>query len=102
VPNDGIDIQTNDNQEVKSVFEGRVKAVAVVPGDMRYVVLIQHGEYFTVYAKLKEVYVSQGDIINVNQSIGIVNTNKNGTSEVQFQIWKNTQKLNPENWIAKK
>jgi septal ring factor EnvC (AmiA/AmiB activator) len=102
IPNDGIDIQTSENQEVRCVFEGRVKAVAVVPGDMRYVVLVQHGEYFTVYAKLKEVYVSQGDIIMVNQIIGIVNTNKNGTSEVQFQIWKNTQKLNPENWIAKK
>lgn len=102
VPNDGIDIQTQENQEVRAVFEGKVKAVAVVPGDMRYVVLIQHGEYFTVYAKLKEVFVQQGDIINVDQRIGIVNTNKNGTSEVQFQIWKNKQKLNPENWIAKK
>jgi septal ring factor EnvC (AmiA/AmiB activator) len=102
VPNDGIDIQTQENQEVRSVFEGIVKAVAVVPGDMRYVVLIQHGEYFTVYAKLKEVFVSNGDSIRVNQRIGVVNTNKNGTSEVQFQIWKNTQKLNPENWIAKK
>jgi murein DD-endopeptidase MepM/ murein hydrolase activator NlpD len=102
VPNDGIDIQTNENQEVRSVFEGKVKAVAVVPGHMRYVVLIQHGEYFTVYAKLKEVFVSQGSIIGVNQRIGVVNTDKNGTSEVQFQIWKNKQKLNPENWIAKK
>ena len=102
VPNDGIDIQTQENQEVRSVFEGKVKAVAVVPGDMRYVVLIQHGEYFTVYAKLKEVFVHQGEQINANQRIGIVNTNKTGTSEVQFQIWKNTQKLNPENWIAKK
>ena len=102
VPNDGIDIQTNENQEVRSVFEGKVKAVAVVPGHMRYVVLIQHGEYFTVYAKLKEVFVSQGSIIGVNQRIGVVNTDKNGTSEVQFQIWKNKQKLNPENWIAQK
>jgi septal ring factor EnvC (AmiA/AmiB activator) len=102
VPNDGIDIQTQENEEVRSVFEGKVKAVAVVPGDMRYVVLIQHGDYFTVYAKLKEVFVSQGDAVAVNQRIGLVNTNKNGTSEVQFQIWKNKQKLNPENWIAKK
>jgi len=102
VPNDGIDIQTKENQEVRSVFEGKVKAVAVVPGHMRYVILIQHGEYFTVYAKLKEVFVSQGAIIGVNQRIGVVNTDKDGTSEVQFQIWKNKQKLNPENWIAKK
>jgi septal ring factor EnvC (AmiA/AmiB activator) len=102
VPNDGIDIQTNENQEVRSVFEGEVKRVAVVPGGMRYVVLIQHGDYFTVYAKLKQVFVGQGDRVSINQRIGVVNTDRNGTSEVQFQIWKNTQKLNPENWIAKK
>jgi murein DD-endopeptidase MepM/ murein hydrolase activator NlpD len=102
VPNDGIDIQTNENQEVKVVFQGLVKAVAVVPGEMRYVVLVQHGDYFTVYAKLKKVLVNQGQFVNPNESIGIVNTDKNGTSELQFQIWKNNQKLNPENWLAKK
>jgi murein hydrolase activator len=102
IPNNGIDIQTSENQEVRAVFEGLVKAVAVVPGEMRYVVLIQHGEYFTVYAKLKEVSVSKGSIVRANQKIGVVNTDNKGTSEVQFQIWKNNQKLNPENWLAKK
>jgi septal ring factor EnvC (AmiA/AmiB activator) len=102
VPNDGIDIQTNSNEEVRSVFEGLVKAVAFVPGDMKYVVLIQHGEYFTVYAKMKEVTAKKGQIVKANESIGIVNTNKDGVSEIQFQIWKNNQKLNPENWIVKK
>jgi len=102
VPNNGIDIQTNENEEVHAVFEGLVKAVAVVPGEMRYVVLIQHGEYFTVYAKLKEVSVSKGNVVRANQKIGIVNTDSKGTSELQFQIWKNNQKLNPENWLAKK
>ncbi|MBS0000633.1 MAG: peptidoglycan DD-metalloendopeptidase family protein, partial [Cyclobacteriaceae bacterium] len=97
VANNGIDIQTNENQEVRAVFEGLVKAVAVVPGEMRYVVLIQHGEYFTVYAKLREVIVSKGSIVRANQKIGIVNTDSKGTSELQFQIWKNSQKLNPEN-----
>jgi septal ring factor EnvC (AmiA/AmiB activator) len=102
VPNNGIDIQTNENEVVHAVFEGMVKQVAVIPGEMRYVVLIQHGEYFTVYAKLKEVSVSKGNIVRANQKIGIVNTDTKGTSEVQFQIWKNNQKLNPENWLAKK
>jgi len=102
VPNDGIDIQTNENELVHAVFEGLVKAVAVVPGEMRYVVLIQHGEYFTVYAKLKQVSVSKGQIVRANEKIGVVNTDKNGVTELQFQIWRNNQKLNPENWIAKK
>ena len=102
VPNDGIDIQTNENQEVNAVFKGQVKAIAVVPGEMRYVVLVQHGDYFTVYAKLKKVHVNQGQSITPDDSLGVVNTNKNGTSELQFQIWKNNQKLNPENWLTKK
>jgi septal ring factor EnvC (AmiA/AmiB activator) len=102
IPNNGIDIQTNENEVVHAVFEGLVKAVAVVPGEMRYVVLIQHGDYFTVYAKLKEVSVSKGNVVRANQKIGVVNTDNKGTSELQFQIWKNNQKLNPENWLAKK
>lgn len=102
VPNNGIDIQTSENEEVHAVFDGLVKAVAVVPGDWRYVVIVQHGDYFTVYAKLKEVFVKQGQILHTNDPIGVVNTDRNGTSEIQFQIWKNKEKLNPENWIVKK
>jgi murein DD-endopeptidase MepM/ murein hydrolase activator NlpD len=102
VPNDGIDIQTNSNEVVKGVFNGTVKAIAFVPGDMKYVVLIQHGEYFTVYAKMKEVNVKKGQVVQTNEPLGIVNTNRDGVSELQFQVWKNNQKLNPENWIVKK
>jgi murein hydrolase activator len=102
VSNDGIDIQTNTNEIVKGVFDGTVKAIAFVPGDMKYVVLIQHGEYFTVYAKMKEVNVKKGQVVQTNEPLGIVNTNRDGVSELQFQVWKNNQKLNPENWIVKK
>ncbi len=102
VPNDGIDIQTSENADVHVVFQGIVKAIAYVPGDMRYVVLVQHGDYFSVYAKLKDVSVVKGQILNANERIGVVNTDNYGRSEIQFQVWKNNEKLNPENWIAKK
>ncbi len=102
VPNYGVDIQTNSNEVVKAVFDGVVKAIAFVPGDMKYFVLIQHGEYFTVYAKLKDVSVKQGQVVKANDPIGIVNTNNDDVSEVQFQVWKDNKKLNPENWLAKK
>lgn len=100
--NDGVNIQTTANAEVKSVFAGEVKMVAVIPGDMKNVVIIQHGEYFTVYARLKEVAVKKGQQVNADQVIGKVNTDTQGVSEVQFQVWKNAQKLNPEDWLAKK
>ncbi len=102
IPNDGIDIQTNSNEVVRAVFEGEVKAIAFVPGEMKYVVLIQHGEFFTVSAKLREATVKKGQIVKSNEPIGIVNTNKDGISEIQFQVWRNNQKLNPENWIVRK
>ncbi len=101
VRNDGINIQTKKNEKVRAVFSGKVKKIVVVPG-MKYVILIQHGNYYTLYARLKEVYVQMGQQIEINDVLGTVNTDQNGVSELQFQIWKNTTKLNPEIWLVKK
>lgn len=102
MPNDGVNIQTKKNEQVKAVFNGVVKKIAIVPGEFKYVVIMQHGSYFTVYAKLKKVNVKMGQQISRNDVIGEVNTDVDGTSEVQFQVWKNTQKLDPELWLAKR
>jgi septal ring factor EnvC (AmiA/AmiB activator) len=101
VNNDGIDIQTNENEEIRAVFDGEVRNVAFIPG-MNNVVMIQHGEFFTVYAKLKDVKVKKGDKITAKETLGIVYTDSDGTSEIQFQVWKNSQKLNPEQWLFNK
>lgn len=101
VRNDGINIQTKKNEKVKAIFTGKVKKIVVVPG-MKYVILIQHGNYYTLYARLKEVYVQMGQHIEINDVLGAVNTDQNGVSELQFQIWKNTTKLDPETWLVKK
>lgn len=102
MPNDGVNIQTKENEKVKAVFNGIVKKIAIVPGEFKYVVIIQHGTYFTVYAKLKKVDVKMGQQLLRDDVIGEVNTDLDGVSEVQFQVWKNTQKLDPELWLAKK
>ena len=102
MPNDGVNIQTKENELVRAVFNGVVKKIAIVPGEFKYVVIMQHGSYFTVYAKLKKVDVKTGQQVSINDVIGEVNTDVDGTSEVQFQVWKNTQKLDPELWLAKR
>ena len=102
MPNDGVIIQTKENEKVKAVFTGTVKKIAIVPGEFKYVVIVQHGTYFTVYAKLKQVNVKSGQLVKVNDVIGEVNTDVDGVSEIQFQVWKNTQKLDPELWLAKR
>jgi murein hydrolase activator len=96
--NDGVNIQTKQNEKVKSVFEGEVRRVAFIPS-VGSTVFIKHGEYFTVYAGLKEVYVKEGQKVIVNQEIGSVISNIDGISELRFQIWKNTSALDPQSWL---
>ncbi|GAB3951045.1 hypothetical protein GCM10028805_30360 [Spirosoma harenae] len=99
VENQGIDIQTNAGEGVRSVYDGIVQDVTNMPG-MNNVVAIQHGDYFTIYAKLRSVSVRIGQRVKARESIGTVATDKNGVSEIQFQIWKEFTKLNPESWLT--
>jgi septal ring factor EnvC (AmiA/AmiB activator) len=96
--NQGIDIQTSAGVAVKTVYDGVVMDVTNL-GVMRNVVFVQHGDFYTVYAKLKSVNVRPGQKLKARDSIGTVATGEDGVSEVNFQIWKNTNKLNPELWL---
>ncbi|RIV27332.1 peptidase M23 [Fibrisoma montanum] len=98
VENQGVDIQTNAGETVRTVYDGIVQDVTSMPG-MNNVVAIQHGDYFTVYAKLRSVSVRTGQRVKAREPIGTVATDKNGVSELQFQIWKEFTKLNPESWL---
>lgn len=101
--NNGIDISTAAGSPVRAVFEGVVTKVANIDGSV--MVMISHGEYFTVYTKLAQALVKSGDKINVKQVIGRVGTNEEGLDMVNFQIWKITGNdfatVNPTNWIAR-
>jgi len=99
--NNGIDIQTQANEKIRTVFKGTVSAVVTIPG-MNNAVFVRHGEYLTVYANLRTVNVKVGDQLENNQVIGEVFTNRDGLSELHFEIWKNTTHLNPSSWLAKR
>jgi len=96
--NDGINIQTKQNEKVKAIFDGEVRAVAFIPS-IGNSVIISHGDYYTVYSGLKEVQVSKGQKVNTNQEIGQVLTNVDGIAELRFQIRKNTTPIDPEQWL---
>ncbi|WP_242920611.1 murein hydrolase activator EnvC family protein [Pontibacter liquoris] len=101
VENRGIDIQTTQGATARAIFEGKVLTVASVPG-MNNIVMVQHGDYFTVYAKLKTVSVTPGQTIKLKDVIGTVYTDPDGTTALQFQIWKNSNNLNPATWLIHK
>jgi murein hydrolase activator len=100
VDNNGIDIQASPNAAVRAVFEGVVLDISQIPG-LNNVVAIQHGDYYTVYANLQNVNVSINQQVNLQQQIGTV-AYKDGSPEINFQIWHNFSKLNPEPWLGSK
>jgi len=101
VDNLGVDIQTSAGDPVRSVYDGVVLDVTEMPG-MGNVVAIQHGNYMTIYAKMSGVTVRPGQKVKARENIGRVATDSDGTSELQFQIWKNTSRLNPESWLIRR
>jgi septal ring factor EnvC (AmiA/AmiB activator) len=98
VDNQGLTIQTKGGEKVKTIFDGIVREVA----DLKMIgltVLISHGEYYSVYAGLREVFVRKGERVSTNQEIGEVLSNSEGISELRFQIRKNTTALDPQQWL---
>ncbi len=95
--NNGVSIALSPGTTVKCVFDGVVKQVLVMPG-YNQCVLVQHGNYFTFYCKLKNVVVKSGQKLKTGQDIGTVDT-INRDTQLHFQIWKDTTPQDPELWL---
>lgn len=101
----GIDITTEQGSDVRAIFGGAVSSVFTIPGAGK-VVMVSHGNYRTVYANLKEVYVKKGDKIDTKDKIGkLLPAIAGNVSEAHLEIWKissaGTNTENPELWIKK-
>ncbi|MDE5638216.1 MAG: peptidoglycan DD-metalloendopeptidase family protein [Odoribacter sp.] len=98
--NDGINITTSKNAEVRAVFNGVVSDIALMPG-INNAVIIRHGNYLTVYTNLVYVSVKKGEKVTTKQTIGKVAYDTEKGSIMGFQVWNNLNKQNPELWLAK-
>ena len=100
VTNNGIDIATTDGSQARAVFDGEVASVTKLTG-ANTVVIIRHGEYFTVYSNLENVTVKRGDQVNTKQNLGTVHTNKTeGKTELHFELLKETHRQDPAGWLS--
>jgi len=99
--NKGIYIQTPARSNVRAVFEGKVTQVFYIQGNNG--IIIQHGNYRTVYANLSRISVREGENVSAKQTIGTVYTDadNDNKTELYFQIYNGRAVVNPESWIAK-
>jgi len=103
IENNGVDITTAAGAPVRAVFGGVVTKIANIDGIM---IMVSHGEYFTIYTNLSSASVSVGDKLSSKQVIGRAGQNSDGADMVNFQIWKvgannNIFTVNPSEWIAR-
>ena len=99
--NNGIDIVTDVNMDIRAVFDGTVSRIFFIKGEGK-AILLNHGEYFSVYSGLKEVSVKVGDKLLAKEKLGIVFTQEiEGKTELHFEIWKGYDKQDPSKWLFK-
>lgn len=100
INNKGIYLQTVAGANARAIYEGEVSSCAQINGN--YAVIVQHGNYRTVYSPLKKIYVKQGDKVKAKQAIGeiVTDTSEDNKTELYFQIYKDRSIINPGLWLA--
>ena len=100
VHNSGVEITTEGGSNARAVFAGEVTNVIVI-SPVNKAVMIQHGDFFTVYQNLSKVNVNKGDKVSAKQSIGQIRTNGDtGKTVLKFLILQNTTYNNPQSWLS--
>ena len=101
IQSNGVRIRTSSDVEARTIFDGQVYSIIVSKNNSR-TVLIQHGNFFTVYKNLSQIYVSKGDKLKTKEAIGKISTDPlNGQTILSFSIFYNGVPQNPKTWIYK-
>ena len=93
--NKGINILGQPGAQARSIFDGEVSAVFSLGGTTG--VMVRHGSYISVYCNLSSVSVHRGQRVSARQALGTVASD----NILQFQLRRETAKLNPESWLGR-
>lgn len=98
--NPGIDARVDKGATAKAVYAGKVSGVYMIPG-FSTVVIVNHGNYYTVYGNLATTMVKVGDAVKQGHAIGSVAVDEDDSAHgmLHFEVWRNREKLNPQQWI---
>jgi septal ring factor EnvC (AmiA/AmiB activator) len=99
VKNDGVELGASSGSNVHCIFEGKVINIVQIPGDGTSII-IKHGNYYSVYSKLNQILVNQGDIVSKGQVIAKLSKSEK-IAKLNFQLWRGSEKLNPEVWLKR-
>ena len=97
--NNGVTIATEFGSKARAIYEGEVMNVMISRQGIKGV-YVRHGDYITMYYNLQDVSVKEGEKVVAKQSLGTLHTDKvSGQTLLKFYLYKNTTRLNPEEWV---
>ncbi|MCJ7757183.1 MAG: peptidoglycan DD-metalloendopeptidase family protein, partial [Gillisia sp.] len=101
INSNGVRIDTDKGEKARSIFDGTVSEVQAVKGANK-AVMVRHGDYITIYNNLSKVFVTKGDTVSLGQDLGeIATSTSTGKTTLHFLIYKNTDKMDPADWILR-
>lgn len=95
--NNGVEICASKGSQARAVFSGEITSIAISPTGGK-LIIIRHGEYLSVYMNIGEVFVKQGDKVNIKQVIGTIQ-DEDGKTSMNLQIWKGQKTMDPSGWL---
>ena len=102
IQSNGIRIITASSQNVRSIFDGVIYRIISSKNGSK-TILVQHGNFFTVYKNLSTIYVEKGDQVSTKQNLGKIITNKSsGQTILSFSLFKDNKTENPLLWLGQK
>jgi septal ring factor EnvC (AmiA/AmiB activator) len=101
IHNSGLEFTTDSGASARAVFAGEVWSVIII-SPVNKLVMLQHGDFFTIYQNLSSVNVSKGDKVSIRQSLGKIRTNGDGKTILKFALTQNTTYANPRTWLSAK
>ena len=101
INSNGVRIDTDKGEKARAIFGGTVSEVQAVKGANK-AVMVRHGDYITIYNNLSKVFVTKGDTVSLGQDLGeIATSTSTGKTTLHFLIYKNTDKMDPADWILR-
>ena len=101
INNHGVDIRGHMNCQARAIFDGTVSAIFEHPQIQgSYIVMLRHGQFISAYFNLADLKVKKGEKVKINEPLGLIKPDVSGNYTMQFQLRKETERLNPEQWIA--
>ena len=96
----GVDIDASAGEQVRAVAAGSVAYSGFLRGYGKFLILSHGGGYYTLYARLEDVFVDTGSPVAAGDVLGTVSAEASALgSGFHFEVRQGKSQEDPERWL---